>query len=281
MALPINMDAREVRRGQPRYPQRLERLDDGPEALWISGTWVPAARAVAVVGARAAHRPALELSYRIGSQLAACGVDVISGGAIGVDSAAHQGALSVDGTTVAVLGSGIDVPYPVQHGQLFEMIQRRGALVTQFAPGTPPRRRAFPSRNRVIAALAEMVVVVEAAADSGSLHTARSALELGRTLCAVPGSTGTDQLLVQGASRVATAEDVLALLEGRPVAPPELPDDPAAVRLYAALDEIPRDVGDLAFRAGLAISTCAAAVVDLEIDGLVARAAGGRYVRLR
>jgi DNA processing protein len=281
MALPINMDAREVHRGDPRFPARLEDMPDGPESLWMSGPWVPAARAVAVVGARAAHRAALDLAFQIGAKLASLNIDVISGGALGVDAAAHQGALSADGSTVAVLGSGIDIIYPPQHAELFALIRGRGAVLTTFSPGQQPRRGSFPSRNKVIAALSEMVVVVEAAAASGSLHTARAALDLGRILCAVPGSTGTDQLLVEGAYRVASAEDVVAVLEGRPAAPPALPDDPAVVRLYAALDETPRDVGDLAFRAGLAISTCAAAVVDLEIDGLVARAAGGRYVRLR
>jgi len=281
MPLPIYMDALAVNRGQPRYPSRVEALPDAPDTLWIAGPWVPAARAVAVVGARAALGRSVELAHAIGAQLAAAGVDVISGGALGVDAAAHQGALAADGTTVAVLGSGIDVPYPLKHADLFDRIRVRGALVTQFPPGAPPRRQAFPTRNKVIAALGELVVVVEAGAESGSLHTARAARALGRLVCAVPGSPGTDALLVAGARAVTSGHDVLAVLEGRDLLPPALPDDPDAARLYAALDQTPRDVGELAYRAGLAVSTCAAAVVDLELEGLVARSSGGRYMRLR
>src|SRR5689334_3853656 len=134
----ITMDARaiQVRRGQPRYPERLERLpaEETPESLWIAGPWVPGARAVAVVGARAAHHRGLELGFAVGDVLGRAGVDVISGGALGVDASAHQGALAASGVTVAVLGAGIDVPYPQRHVELFERIRESGALVTQFPP---------------------------------------------------------------------------------------------------------------------------------------------------
>jgi DNA processing protein len=241
---------------------------------------------VAVVGSRAASRRALDLGRALGATLGARGIEVVSGGAIGVDAAAHEGALEAQGTTVAVLGTGIDVVYPERHAALFARIRETGALVTQFAPGSTPRPGRFPTRNRVIAGLADLVVIVEASLDSGSLHTARAAQLLGRTLVAVPGSPGNDQLILDGAIAVESPADVLAVLEGRPVAPPALPEDPDAVRVYQALDGVggtPRDVGELAFRAGLAIGTCAAMVIDLEARGLVARApdTGGRYVRLR
>jgi DNA processing protein len=179
------------------------------------------------------------------------------------------------------MGTGPDQVYPPQHDGLFAEIARTGALVTQFPPGVPPRGKQFPARNRIIAALAELVVIVEAGLESGSLHTARAARNLSRRVAAVPGSPGTDQLLVAGAMPVVGGDDVCAVLEGRPVAPPELPEDPESRRIYDALDAVPRDVGDLAFRAGLAIGTTAARVIDLELGGLAARAAGGRYVRLR
>lgn len=275
------MDARALTRGGAGYPSRLNALTNPPERLWVSGPWTPAGRAVAIVGARAASGRSLELAREMGFAVAQSGADVISGGALGVDAAAHRGALDADGVTVAVLGTGIDVVYPERHAALFGEIRRRGALVTEFAPGSGVRRGQFPARNRLIAALGEVVVVVEAQADSGSLHTARAARTIGRRLCAVPGSPGTDGLIVDGAVPVTSAADVMAVLEGRPLAPPALPADSDARRLYEALDRVPRDLGELAFRAGLAASTCAALAIDLELEGLATRAAGGRYVRLR
>jgi DNA processing protein len=280
------MQPRALHKGSDAYPRRLARDPAAPETLWVSGPWpggFESRSAVAVVGSRAASRRALDLSYELGQRLGAMGIDIISGGAIGVDAAAHEGALDAEGTTVAVLGTGIDIVYPERHAALFARIRQTGALVTQFAPGTTPRPGRFPMRNRVIAALADVVVIVEASLDSGSLHTAQATRLLGRTLAAVPGSAGNDQLILDGAVAVESPDDVLAVVEGRLVAPPALPEDPDALRVYQALDGTPRDVGELAFRAGLAIGTCAAMVIDLEARGLVARApdTGGRYVRLR
>jgi DNA processing protein len=183
---------------------------------------------------------------------------------------------------VAVLGTGIDVAYPDRNAAMFEeIVASGGALVTQFAPGAQPRKQSFPVRNEVIAGLADLVVVVEAGMASGTTYTVRAMQKLGRQVAALPGSQGTEQLILGGAVAVDGADDVLALLDGRRPAPPALPDDPCAAKLYAALDDVPRDVGELAFRAGLAVGTCAALVVDLELGGLAARAAGGRYLRLR
>ena len=279
---------RALRREDAGYPARLALVDGAPETVWIDGSWQPRPRAVAIVGARAASLRGMELAEEMAGLLARRGFDVISGGAIGIDAAAHRGALDASalgpqvGRTVAVLGTGVDVVYPARHHLLYEeIVASGGALVTQFPPGAQPRHHSFPLRNRVIAALAEVVVVVEAGEQSGSLHTARAARELKRLVVALPGSTGTDGLILTGAHAVASAADVEAVLDGRAPAPPELPEDPAALRLYAVLDRVPRDVGDLAYRAGLAIGTCAAMVVDLELGGLAARALGGRYVRLR
>ncbi|HZS41279.1 MAG TPA: DNA-processing protein DprA [Polyangia bacterium] len=282
MATLIDTEARAIYRGQAGYPARLAALGDGPDPLWMAGRWSPSERAVAVVGARAAGARALELGHAIGRALAEAGVDVISGGALGLDQSAHRGALDGGGATVAVLGTGIDVVYPLKHLGLYqEIIATRGALLTQFPPGMQPNKGTFPTRNKIIAALADVVVVVEASVVSGTLHTVRAAQVLGRALAAVPGSPGTDAMIVEGAAAVASPEDVVALAFGRPLAPLAAPGDPDAARLYAALDRTPRDVGDLAFRAGLAIGTCAAMVLDLELGGLAARAAGGRYIRLR
>jgi DNA processing protein len=281
------MDTRATVRGEAGYPARLNALAEPPSPLWIRGAWTPGRRAVALVGARAATARSLEAARDLGARLATVGVDIISGGALGVDAAAHRGALDVAdrdgvGRTVAVLGTGIDVAYPERNARMFdEIVASGGALVTQFAPGAQPRKQSFPVRNAVIAALADLVVVVEAGVASGTSYTVRAAVSLGRLVAALPGSPGTDALLVTGAVAVRSADDVVALLDGKRPAPPAPPDDPIAAKIYAALDDVPRDVGELAFRAGLAVGTCAAMVVDLELGGLAARAAGGRYLRLR
>jgi DNA processing protein len=242
---------------------------------------------VALVGARAATARGIEAARRMATTLARAGIDVISGGALGIDAAAHRGALDVAdipdaGRTVAVLGTGIDVAYPERNARMFdEIVAAGGALVTQFAPGAQPRKQSFPVRNAVIAGLSDVVVVVEAGIASGTSYTVRAMQTIGRPVTALPGSSGTDALLVAGAIAVGDADDVLAVLDGRAPAAPPPPDDPMAARVYAALDEVPRDVGELAFRAGLAVGTCAAMVVDLELGGLATRAAGGRYLRLR
>jgi DNA processing protein len=285
--MPAN-EMKALNREDSGYPARLAQVDDAPPTVWMLGRWQPRPRAVAIVGARAASVRGMDFAEALGAQLASAGFDVISGGAIGIDAAAHRGALDgglagrEGGRTVAVLGTGVDVVYPARHHLLYEeIVQSGGALLTQFPPGAQPLRHTFPVRNRVIAALAELVVVVEASDKSGSLHTARAAKSLGRQVVALPGSAGTDGLILTGARAVASVADVEALLDGRAPAPPVVPEDPAAQRLYAVLDAVPRDVGDLAFRAGLAVGTCAATVIDLELGGLAARAAGGRYVRLR
>jgi DNA processing protein len=278
---------RALHRDDAEYPERLAAVDGAPATLWIAGAWRPGRQAVAIVGARAASGRGMDFAQALAAQLAARGLDIISGGAIGIDAAAHRGALDAAGEadagrTVAVLGTGVDVTYPARHHLLYEeIVAKGGALVTQFPPGTQPRPQTFPIRNRVIAALAELVVVVEAGVQSGSLHTARAAREQHRQVVALPGSAGTDGLILTGARAVTSPSDVEAVLEGRAPAPPVLPEDPVARRLYDVLDSVPRDVGDLAFRAGLAVGTCAATVVDLELSGLAARAAGGRYLRLR
>lgn len=278
------MDARAIQRHETGYPARLHALANPPSPLWIRGDWRPAERAVAVVGARAATARALDAARALGAALSTAGVDVISGGALGVDGAAHRGVLDAGGSgkTVAVLGTGIDIAYPERHRDLFhEIAGGGGALLTQFAPGVAPRRTSFPVRNTIIAGLSDLVVVVEAALGSGTEHTVRAMRALGRRVAAWPGSAGADRCILDGAAAVTSADDVLAVLEGGAPAAAVLPDDPDAQSLYAALDAVPRDVGELAFRAGLAIGTCASAVVDLELGGFAARAAGGRYLRLR
>src|SRR4051812_49074566 len=172
----INMDSRALHTGEPGYPARLLALAEPPTPLWIRGDWAPAKKAVALVGARAATARGLEAARELAARLAAAGVDIISGGALGIDAASHRGALdsanlSRAGRTVAVLGTGIDVAYPERNAGLFdEIVASGGALVTQFAPGEQPRKGSFPTRNVVIAGLADVVLVVEAGLASGTTH---------------------------------------------------------------------------------------------------------------
>ena len=284
------MDAKAIQQHETGYPARLLALAEPPSPLWMRGRWAPAERSVAMVGARAATGQGMDTARELALELARAGVDIISGGALGIDAASHRGALDAlaragdggCGRTVAVLGTGVDVAYPERNAGLFDdIVNSGGALVTQFAPGMQPRRQSFPVRNAVIAGLADVVVVVEAGLASGTAHTVKAMNALGRTVAAMPGSPGADRFILDGAQPVTSVADVLAVLDGRAPAPPALPEDPLAARVYAVLDGTPRDVGELAFRSGLAVGTCAAMVVDLELGGLAARAAGGRYLRLR
>jgi DNA processing protein len=200
--------------------------------LQVRGT-LGGGKAVAIVGARGATQVGMRRAHAIAKHLGRHRVRVVSGGALGIDGAAHRGALAGGGTTTVVLGSGIDVLYPQRHAALFaEIVERGGALVSQFPRGMLPRRSTFLQRNHLIAALASAVIVVEADVRSGSLATARSACEQGRLVAAWPGSPGCERLLAAGAAIVECCEDALALANGRPryPVPPALDATASAIR---------------------------------------------------
>ena len=210
----------------PAYPPRLLTMPDPPALLYVQGRLdLLHARGVAVVGSRSATPQALEDATRFARTLAAAGVTVVSGLASGVDGAAHQGALDERGGTVAVIGTGADLVYPAGHHALAAQIASRGAIVSEWPLGTPARSANFPQRNRVIAALVEGVIVVEAAMRSGSLITARLANEMGRDVFALPGSVhaplsrGCHRLIKEGAQLVETPEEVLEALRFTQPAP--------------------------------------------------------------
>ena len=212
--------ARVVLLGDPWYPPLLREIDGAPALLYVRGVLEPAVPRVAVVGSREADDYGLELAKQLGEGLAGARVQVVSGGARGIDAAAHAGALWGAGTTVAVLGCGIDVVYPPEHGDLYERLARGGgAVVTELAPGTQAGPRNFPRRNRIISGLSSAVVVVRAALGSGALNTGDHAARQGRPLFAVPGdataqlSAGPNELLRLGVARAVTsARDVLLAL---------------------------------------------------------------------
>jgi DNA processing protein len=258
--------------------------------MWLRGdvSWLHSS-AVAIVGSRAASPYALAVAERLAGDLAVRGVPVVSGMARGVDSAAHRGALAANGATIAVLGCGVDVIYPPEHDALAVAIAGHGALVSELVPGTPPHAAFFPRRNRVISGLARAVVVIEAGEKSGSLITARCALEQGRDVLAVPGNVlsgrnrGSHALLRDGAKIVETADDILEELgigTGPGVFTQTGSSSPAADPLLGCFSPGEScDLDVLAERSGLAPARLLPKLFELEIQGLVRRAGGGRFVR--
>lgn len=209
-------------------------------------------------------------AHALAGAAVAAGRVVVSGGALGVDRAAHRGALAAGGVTVAVLGTGLDVPYPERNAPLFDQIvDGGGCVVSMFPRGAPPRGWHFVARNAVIAALAELVVVVAAAERSGSLSTARAARGLGRTVAAVPGSAGTDALIAAGAVAIADAAELRALLAGVAPAPRARVLDGALVELLAAVPAGGASVAAIAAAAGLRLGAALAMLAELAAGGLI------------
>jgi DNA processing protein len=207
----------------------------------------------------------MDRAHAMAKHLAACGVHVVSGGALGIDGAAHRGALAGGGRTTVVLGSGVDVAYPRRHADLFDQIVTHGgALVSLLPLGTEPRPGTFPQRNPLIAALADVVVVVEADVRSGSLSTARAGRTLGRVVAAWPGSPGCARLLASGAAIVETVDDVLAALAGSPRRPAPAALDPIAARVHAALAAGVRGVDEIVRETGLSVRAVLRALPAIE-----------------
>ena len=275
----------------PKYPARLMLIPDPPLVLWTRGSPdVVRAPAVAMVGARAATPAGRELARWLAAELTTAGLVVVSGLARGVDAAAHEGALSV-GRTVAVLGSGTDVVYPPNHRALADRIADRGALVSEFVPGTAPHAHHFPLRNRIISGLAIGVVVVEAAERSGSLITARCALEQGRDVMACPGNPrsgrnrGAHGLLRDGARLVESVEDVLDEIGWERVgAGPSSPEGAGGAVADPLLSSMPVGEPLTLEELGAIVSAPASALLarltELELAAQVERVEGGRFVRV-
>ncbi|HKE17400.1 MAG TPA: DNA-processing protein DprA [Kofleriaceae bacterium] len=274
-----------IQRTAPEYPARLGATPQPPPELFALGA-VPLPDAdliVAIVGARAASGRRMALAREVAAELAAGGALVVSGGAIGIDSAAHLGALDAGRPTVAVLAGGLDAPYPPRNRPLFdEIIERGGTLLAASPPGTAPQRRFFVARNAVIAGLCDATVVVEAQAASGSLHTARAALRYGRMVAAVPGSPGCEALLAGGAAVVESAADLLSARAGRPRQPtarlPE-PGSREALVLDALDGRAPSTGPAVAARSGLGLREATRALVGLELEGLALALPGQAYLR--
>jgi DNA processing protein len=278
-------------RCDPSYPSRLRELSSPPAVLHVAGGLerfleLAASDAVGVVGARRASEYGLETARALGRGLGAAGVPVISGMALGVDSVAHATALDAGGPTVAVLPAGADRPYPPSKRALYRRILAAGAVVAELPAGSAVWRWSFPARNRIVAALGAMTVVVEGREGSGALITAAYARELGRPVGAVPGrvtsplAAGTNALLAGGAAVVRGPQDVLDALFGAGVRSVR---DRARAGLDPELERVLRAVGEghdtvaALGRVGVAADAGLAALGALELAGYVRRAAGGRY----
>jgi DNA processing protein len=280
-----------------RYPDLLRRSPGAPGILFVLGDSAALCEPqLAMVGSRNPTAGGRASAREFAAFFARAGLTITSGMALGIDAACHEGALSAEGLTIAVLGHGLDEVYPPQHKALAGRIQASGALVSEFPPGVPPLREHFPRRNRIIAGLAVGTLVVEAARESGSLITARLAGDAGREVFAIPGSIhnplvrGCHQLIRQGAKLVELADDVLAelkisltdqILAG---AAPGSKKDPALDKEYKILLDAlafePASVDSLIERTGMNSESIASMLLILELDGHVAPHPGGRYSRM-
>ena len=285
-----------LRLNSAEYPARLREIPDPPPLLYVHGN-VAALHSpqLAIVGSRNPSAGGQETARAFAAHLASVGLTITSGLALGIDAASHAGALDSSGTTIAVMGTGLDRVYPARHRELaHEIVSRGGALVAEFPIGTGPRPENFPRRNRIISGLSLGTRVVEAAPRSGSLTTARHAAEQGREVFAIPGSIhnplarGCHALIRQGAKLVETAADVLeelgVFIEYVTQTPPPLPagsDTPSSEQSqlldYMGFDIITID--QLVARSGLTAAAVSSMLLILELDGRVVSQAGGRYVR--
>ena len=280
------------------YPALLREIYDPPLVLYVKGGLTTKDKnAVAMVGSRQTTHYGIETARKLAYQLAYVGVTVVSGGARGIDTAAHQGALSAKGRTIAVLGTGINLIFPTENAELFERIAANGAVMTQFPFNRPADKQSFPIRNRIVAGMTLGTVVVEANSTSGALITAKMAVEAGRQIFAVPGridsprSKGCHDLIKKGAKLCEGAEDILSEFEylfpgsNRPPSPGETGALPALElsaneqKVYDALDNEERSIDEVIRKSSLPSSAVSVALLGLEMKRIVKQLPGKLFVR--
>jgi DNA processing protein len=275
------------------YPKRLKEIDQPPPVLYVRGEYLDDDLfAVAIVGTRRITAYGRQITEEIASHLGANGITVISGLARGVDAAAHTAALRAGGRTIAVLGCGVDRIYPPEHRALADEIRARGALISDYAPGTPPDAANFPPRNRIISGLSLAVLVVEAGETSGALITAEFAADQGREVFAVPGSIlaaqskGTNKLIQRGAQPLLNARDLMQALDLDRLgevksARRSLPTDETEAQLLNILGEQPLHVDEIQNQSALPIAQVSATLALMELKGMVRQVGGMNYVAVR
>ena len=287
--------------GDVHYPQNLFNIYDPPPILYVKGVIKKEdSFALAIVGSRSASLYGRLITEKISREMARRRVTVVSGMARGIDTCAHQGVLSARGRTIAVMGCGIDIIYPSENRELWEKIVANGAVISEFPFSTPPDKNNFPTRNRIISGLSLGVVVVEASIISGSLITARSAMDQGREVFAVPGnvnsqgSKGTNHLIKEGAKLVTDVNDIFEDIypqydDGNPVPQPSGKEEeiseiaaslcPEAGMILAALSQHPIHVDDIIVKTKLSSSEVLCQLLDLELKGLARQLPGKMFLR--
>lgn len=275
------------------YPQRLKEIDQPPPVLYIRGEYLPDDLfAVAIVGTRRVTPYGRQITEELSAFLAANGITVISGLARGVDAIAHQSTLKAGGRSIGVLGSGVDKIYPPEHRGLAEQMIKHGAIISDYAPGTPPDASNFPPRNRIISGLSLAVVVIEAGETSGALITAEFAAEQGREIFAVPGSIlapqskGTNKLIQNGALPLLSVNDLMQALDLTRVGEHKaarkiIPADETEARLMNVLGSEPLHVDEIRNQSELPIEKVSAALALMELKGMVRQVGGMNYVAVR
>ncbi|BCE03037.1 DNA-processing protein DprA [Marinicellulosiphila megalodicopiae] len=273
-----------------RYPALLKQIADPPILLWVKGDVnLLNNTQIAVVGSRACTASGIQITQQICKQLTEQNLQLISGGALGIDTIAHSQSIEQGTPTIAVLGTGVDGVYPKQNAILFEKIQSNGALISEFALNTQPSRFNFPKRNRIISALSSGVLVIEAHKKSGSLITARLALEQNKEVMAVPGSPlsdasqGCNTLIAQGAHLIQCAQDVLDIIQWRnqyptPIEPNQAPSinlTPQQNNMFKLINDVPQPIEILAYICSIEFHNAQQLLFELEIKGLISREMGG------
>jgi DNA processing protein len=275
------------------YPRRLLEIDQPPPLLYVRGEILPEDLwSVAIVGTRRVSAYGRQIAEEVAVTLARNGITVISGLARGVDAIAHQAAINAGGRSIAIMGNGVDRIYPPENRKLAEQIISKGALVSDYPPGTPPEASNFPPRNRIISGLSLAVVVIEAGDTSGALITASFAADQGREVFAVPGnitspqSKGTNRLIYNGAIPLLDPREVLEVLQLTMVSQHQearvvLPSDALEAQLYAALENEPLHVDEIRARTNLPIEQVTSTLALMELKGMVRQVGGMQYVVLR
>ena len=275
------------------YPQRLKEIEQPPPVLYVRGEYLPDdLYAVAIVGTRRVTAYGRQITEELSAYLASNGITVVSGLARGVDAIAHQTALKAGGRTIGVLGSGVDKIYPPEHRQLAQQMMGQGAIVSDYAPGTPPDASNFPPRNRIISGLSLAVVVVEAGETSGALITAEFAAEQGREIFAVPGSIlapqskGTNKLIQKGALPLLSINDLMQALNltrmgEHKAARKMIPADETERRVMSILSAEPLHVDEIRNQTELPIEKVSATLALMELKGMVRQVGGMNYVAVR
>jgi DNA processing protein len=300
------MAIRKITLNDAEYPKNLRNIHTPPKQLYVNGALLESDEmAVAIVGSRRASIYGLETAEKLGFELAARGVTVVSGMAVGIDSAAHRGALKAKGRTIAVMGGGHNAIYPPQNKGLYKEIVKTGVVVTEYADDMPPLPQQFPARNRIISGLSLGVVVVEAARNSGALITANFAAEQGRTVFAVPGkvssstSSGANELIKDGACLIQSVDDIvqeLSIAEIGPAAGEDLSKAEDKIsrrtrvyiynsltdderRIYKDLSDEPMHVDEILEKAGIERAKASKVLLNLELKKLITQLPGKQFVR--